>query len=68
MKSLNNPSCHKIGFPTKDDNCIANISPKFGEFGRKNGRVIAQRIGPICPARLLFRWALDRGAGPWGAL
>ena len=56
----------KIG--TQDDNCIANISPKFGEFGRKNGRVIAQRIGPICPARLLFRWALDKGAGPWGAL
>ena len=51
-----------------DDDCIEDISCEFDEFCRKNGRVIAQHIGAICPARVLFRWAMDRGAGPWGAL
>ena len=53
-----------------DDNCIADISLRFGEFCTKNGGVIAQRIGPFLPARLFFGCALEmawrRGAGPWG--
>ena len=51
-----------------DDDYTADISCEFGEFCRKNGRVIAQRMGPICPDSLLFRWALDRGAWPLGAV
>ena len=53
-----------------DDDCVADISCEFVEFCRKNGKVIARRIGPFFPARLLFPWALDRaqrgGRGPGG--
>ena len=59
----------KIG--TQDVNCIANISCEFGKFCKKNGKVIAQRIGPFLPARLLFACALERasrGGGVVGAL
>ena len=49
----------KIGM--QDDNCIADILSKLGSFsGKKNGRVIAQRIGPFLRACLRFGSALDR--------
>ena len=44
----------KVTTGMPDDNCIADISLRFGEFCTKNGGVIAQRIGPFLPARLLF--------------
>ena len=57
----------KVTTGMADDNCIADISPRFGEFCTNNGRVIAQRIGRILPARLFFGCALDmvwrRGRG-----
>ena len=43
------------------DNCIADISCEFSEFCRKNSRVIAQRIGPFPPARLLFWFRSGQG-------
>ena len=49
----------KIGM--RDDDCIADISCEFGEFCRKNGRVIALRIGPFLPARLLFWFRSGQG-------
>ena len=56
----------KIGM--QDDNCIADISSKFGEFCRKNGRVIAQRMGKLLAARLLFGSALNKAGEGSGAL
>ena len=65
-------SVKKVKIGMQDDNSIADISCEFGEFRKTNGRVIAQRIIPLLPARLLF-WVLSGEncsvwAGPWGAL
>ena len=43
-----------------DVNCIANISLKFDTFCRKNSGIIAQRMGPFLPDRLLLPCALER--------
>ena len=43
-----------------NDNCIADIFSRFTEFCRKNGGIIAQRMWPFLPDRLLLSCALDR--------
>ena len=44
-----------------DDDCIEDISCEFGEFCKKNGRVIAQHIGPFLPAHLLVGFRSGQG-------
>ena len=44
----------------QDENCIADLSLKFGEFCRKNGGIIAKGFRPFLRDRLLLSCALDR--------